>query len=44
MASALSGLSELQYLSSSHPPILKVDLEATVDIGIVKISRAMRER
>ena len=44
MISVTSGLSELRYLSSICPPILKADSEVIIDIGIVKISHAMREK
>ena len=37
----VSGLRELLYWSRTHPLALKVDLDATVDTGIVRISRAM---
>ena len=43
-ASTTLGVKELLYASKIHPPILKADSDATMDIGTAKISRAMCER
>ena len=40
-ASIISSLSELLYESITRPPVLKVDSEAIVEIGILKISWVM---
>ena len=41
IASTISGLSELRYWSRTLPPTLKADSDATVEIGMLKMSHAM---
>lgn len=41
--STIVGVSELLKSSRTRPPVLKADSEATVEIGIAKRSRAMRD-
>ena len=42
-AFAILGTKVLQKESSTCPPVLQVDLEATIDIGITNTSRSMIE-
>ena len=42
-ASTILGVKELLNASSTRPPVLKQDLEATVDIGTTKTSPAILE-
>ena len=41
IASTISGLSELQYWLRTLPPTLKADFDATIEIRMLKMSRAM---